>query len=57
MAQENVKKLQEKIANDEALQAQLDEIMAQAKSQDEEIEKLVAFGEAQGLPFTPEECK
>lgn len=57
MAQENVTKFIEMIDADEALVKKVNELLADAGSEDDIVSKLAAFSTELGLPFTVEEYK
>ena len=57
MAKENVTNFIEKIDADEELVKKINELLADAGSEDEIAEKLAAFSVELGLPFTAEEYK
>ena len=57
MAQENVTKFIEMIDADEALVKKVNEMLADAGSEDDIASKLAAFSTELGLPFTVEEYK
>lgn len=57
MAQENVTKFIEMIDADESLVKKVNELLADAASEDDIASKLAAFSTELGLPFTVDEYK